>query len=132
MLTVTGLYGTVLSFLIIFLAARLVRLRVKHRVGFLDGGQPDLTKAMRIHGNAIETIPLALILMACAEASHLPLAVLHGAGIVLVFARVFHAYGLNQSAGQSKGRTYGTLLTWIVILFLGFCNLMAFIKTQSL
>ncbi len=132
MLTVTGLYAAVLSFFIIFLAARVVRLRAKYRVGFLDGGEPSLTKAIRIHGNAIETIPLALLLMACAEASHVQLAILHGTGMVLVFARVFHAYGLNQSAGRSKGRTYGTLLTWIVILFLGFCNLIAFVKTQPL
>jgi len=132
MLIVTGLYATVLSFLIIFLAARVVRLRFKHHVGILDGGQPDLSKAIRVHGNAIETIPLALILMACAEASHLPLAVLHGVGIVLVSARIYHAYGLSHSSGRSKGRFYGTLLTWIVILFLGFCNLIAFVKTQPL
>jgi len=128
MLNITGFYATLFAFLIIYLAARVVRLRAKHRVGFLDGGHPDLTKAMRIHGNAIETIPLALILMACAEASHLKPILLHSAGMILLFARLFHAYGLNRSSGLSKGRTYGTLLTWIVVLFLGFCNLMAFAK----
>lgn len=132
MLTITGLYAAILSFLIIFLAASVVRLRVKHSVGILDGGQPDLSKAIRAHGNATETIPLALILMACAEVSHLPLAVLHGVGIVLVSARLYHAYGLSRSSGRSKGRFYGTLLTWIVILFLSFYNLIAFVKTLSL
>lgn len=125
---ITGFYATLLSFLIIILAGRVVRLRAKHRIGFLDGGNPDLTKAMRIHGNAIETVPMVLILMACAESSHLQPMLLHTTGVVLVFARVFHAYGLNRSSGRSKGRTYGTLLTWIVIIFLGFYNLMAFAR----
>lgn len=132
MLIITGFYATLLAFLIILLAARVVRLRGKHKVGFLDGGHADLTKAIRIHGNAVETIPLALILMACAESSHVKPLILHGVGMMLIFARAFHAYGLNQSSGRSKGRTYGTLLTWIVIAFLGFCNLMSFTKLQAL
>ncbi len=132
MLLITGLYATLFAFLIIFLAYRVVKLRFKHRVGILDGGQPDLAKAMRVHGNAIETIPMSLILMACAESTKLGPLFLHSAGIMLVFARLYHAYGLNHSSGSSKGRVYGTLLTWIVMCSLGGYNLFVFARSQFL
>ncbi len=132
MLLITGLYATLFALLIIFLAYRVVKLRFKHRVGILDGGQPDLAKAMRVHGNAIETIPMSLILMACAESTKLGPLFLHSAGILLVFARLYHAYGLNHSSGSSKGRVYGTLLTWIVMCSLGGYNLLVFARSQFL
>lgn len=129
---ITGFYATLLSFFILFLVLRVVGLRRKHRVGFLDGGHPDLIKAIRIHGNAIETIPLALIVMGCAELSHLRALFMHSAGCLLLVARLHHALGLNQSHGRSKGRTYGTLLTWFVIISLGGYNLFAFARSLFL
>jgi uncharacterized membrane protein YecN with MAPEG domain len=132
MLMITGLYASLLAFLIIFLAFRVVRLRFKHRVGILDGGHDDLTKAIRIHGNAIETIPVALILMACAESTKLGPIFLHSAGIVLIFARLYHAHGLSRSSGSSKGRKYGTLLTWLVVCCLGGYNLFVFARSPFL
>lgn len=132
MLMITGFYATLFAFLIMFLALRVVGLRKKHRVGFLDGGHEDLTKAIRIHGNAIETIPLALILMACAESTKLGPLFLHTAGVILVFARLYHVQGLSRSSGYSKGRFYGTLLSWLVMCFLGGYNLFVFARSPFL
>lgn len=131
-LVITGFYASLFAWLIMALALRVVGLRKKHRVGFLDGGHDDLIKAIRIHGNSIETIPIALIMMACAESAHLAPIWLHSGGIVLILARLYHAYGLNKSSGVSKGRTYGTLLTWIVVSCLGFYNLFSFFRSQFL
>lgn len=129
---ITGFYATLLALFIFILVLRVVRLRVKHLVGFLDGGHPDLIKAIRIHGNAIETIPLALIVMGCAELSQLRAPFMHIAGCLLLLARFYHAFGLNRSQGRSKGRTYGTLLTWFVIISLGGYNLFIFARSQFL
>ncbi|MGE3318617.1 MAG: MAPEG family protein [Candidatus Berkiella sp.] len=131
-MVITGFYATLLSFYIFFLVLRVVGLRRKHRVGFLDGGHSDLIKAIRIHGNAIETIPVALIVMGCAELSHLRVLFMHCAGCLLIFARFYHAFGLSQSQGRSKGRTYGTLLTWFVIFSLGGYNLFVFARSLFL
>lgn len=131
-LIITGFYSALLAFLIVVLALRVVRLRVKYQVGFLDGGHAELTKAIRIHGNATETIPITLLLMACAEVSGLTPSALHAAGILFLGARLYHAMGLNKSAGRSSGRTVGMLLTIAVIFSLGAFNLFAFMKSQLL
>lgn len=128
-LHITGFYATLLAFLIMVLAVRVVRLRFKLRVGFFDGGHEELTKAIRVHGNAIETIPIVLILMACAEIAGLSSWALHTAGIILVLARMHHAVGLSHSLGRSHGRTYGTILTMLVIAGLGAFNLVVFAKS---
>lgn len=131
-LAITGFYAALLAFLIVVFALRVVRLRVKYKVGFLDGGHTELTKAIRIHGNATETIPITLLLMACAEISGLTPIALHAAGILFLGARLYHAIGLNKSAGRSKGRTFGMILTIAVILSLGAFNLLTFMKLQLL
>ncbi|MCS5710559.1 MAPEG family protein [Candidatus Berkiella aquae] len=128
-LYITGFYATLLAFFIMVLTVRVVHLRIKYRVGFLDGGHEELTKAIRVHGNAIETIPMVLILMACAEVAGISSLALHIAGIALVLARVHHATGLTRSLGRSKGRTYGTILTMLVIIGLGAFNLVVFTKS---
>ena len=66
----------------------------------------------------VGNVPLALILLALAEASGLPALALHLAGAALFVARVLHAYGLSQSAGHSQGRFLGVLFTWAVLLSL--------------
>lgn len=131
-LVITGFYAALLAFLIVVLALRVVRLRAKYKVGFLDGGHAELTKAIRIHGNATETVPMTLLLMACAEIAGLTPIALHTAGILFLGARIYHAMGLNKSSGRSNGRTFGMLLTIAVILALGAFNLLTFMKSQLL
>lgn len=114
---ITGLYAALIGLLVVVLAARIVRLRMRHRVGIGDGGQPVLARAIRAHGNLIEHAPLMLLLLLIAELSHaLPAAGLHAAGGVIVVGRVLHAVGLTRDAGTSPGRFLGTVLTWLALL----------------
>ncbi|MBN9288128.1 MAG: hypothetical protein BGO43_13370 [Gammaproteobacteria bacterium 39-13] len=129
-LAITGLYASLLSFLIIVLGARISHMRMKYRVGLLDGGHPQLTHAIRVHGNAVEWVPLVLILFACAESQHLPYWALHLLGITLIMSRLLHAWGVSHSSGKSFGRFYGIMSTWLIILILGIYNLYAFIMTR--
>ncbi len=125
-LNITGLYASILAFIIIFLGYRVASLRMKHRVGLLDGGNPELTQAMRMHGNAVEWVPMVLILFACAESQQLMPIVLHSLGIMLVLARVYHSYGLHKSSGRSKGRVVGIMGTWFVTIVLAVYNIYRF------
>lgn len=127
-LTITGLYATLLALLMIVLGIRVSSLRMKHRVGLLDGGNPELTRAMRIHGNIMEWIPMALILFACAESQRLGFLWLHILGIILLLSRILHMQGLIRSSGRSFGRMVGMLGTWSVMLILGIYNLYALLS----
>lgn len=117
-LPITSLYAALCGLLILTLSARVVFLRRSARIGIGTGDHPELTRRIRVHGNAIETIPIALILLLLAEAGGSALWLLHGCGAGLVLSRLLHAIGLTQSAGYSPGRFWGTLLSWIVMLAL--------------
>lgn len=129
-LPITGLYAALLGLLIIVLLLRIVAKRWKFRVGVGDGGEKVLTLAIRAHGNAIETIPIALILLAAFELNKGSAMTLHILGATLLFARIAHAYGISRSGKTSPGRFLGTVLTIAVILGLGIANVMAFLVSQ--
>ncbi len=126
-LNVTGFYAGLLALLLIVLAINIIRLRFQFKVGIGDGGQTPLAKAIRIHGNFIEYIPLALLLLACYEVSGANVIFLHALGSILFIGRVLHAIGLTKSTGVSKQRQIGMMSTFIVILILSIENIRLFV-----
>lgn len=115
---ISSLYAGACGLLVLLLSLRVVQLRRSQRVGMGDGANPDLARRIRVHANAVETIPLSLILLVLAEAAGAAGWCVHLAGATLVFARLIHAIGFSHSAGYSLGRFWGTLLTWLVMLAL--------------
>ena len=105
--------------LLLVLSALVVRQRQRHKVMIGDEGVPELLRARRAFGNATEYVPAgigALVTLAMVGA---PAAVVHGVGVVLFLGRIAHAWGISVSTGPSLGRTAGTLLTWLALLFAG-------------
>jgi uncharacterized membrane protein YecN with MAPEG domain len=113
---ITLLYAGLCALLVLFLAARVVRWRMSHRIGLGDGGDTELLRRVRAHGNAVEYLPLCLILLGGMELNGYPAPLIHGFGIALVLSRVAHAFGLSRSSGVSAGRFAGTLVTWLLML----------------
>ena len=115
---ITSIYAALLGLLILLLAYRVVMLRRKLQVGIGTNGEKVLARAIRVHGNAIEYIPMCLLLMAFAEMQQASSWLMHTAGGGLLLARILHAFGLSRSVGKSFGRFYGVILTWAVMLLL--------------
>lgn len=112
---ITGLYAGVLALLILVLAIRVVLNRRASSVDLGDGGNAALLRRIRIHGNAVEYIPIALILILLLEMNGTSAAVLHALGVLLVIGRLAHVQGISQTAGASPGRLFGNIFTWISI-----------------
>jgi uncharacterized membrane protein YecN with MAPEG domain len=127
-LPVTAVYASLLAILVVILALTVVRLRRALKIGMGDGGNRDLQKAIRAHGNAVETIPVFLILMAVYEANGGRAQMLHIAGALFLLSRVLHAGGLLSSSGASRGRAAGIVGTIGAILFLAISNLLRVIQ----
>lgn len=111
-LLIAGLHGL----LLLVLLWPIVRVRRGRKIGLGDGGDPELLRRIRVHANFIENVPFALVLLALLELGGLAKVAVAALGLVLLVARLAHAVGLGASAGYSKGRFWGTLLTWIVVL----------------
>ena len=81
-----------------------------------------LQRKVRAFGNFTEYVPLALLLILMLELIDAPARVLWLLGLVLVFGRVAHAWGVIKTYGPSLLRATGFFLTWIVyILGAGAC-----------
>lgn len=123
---ITGLYAALCALLVLALSLRIVMLRRRLKVGIGDGGDAGLARAIRAQANAIEYIPVLLVMLLVAENNGAGAVFLHAAGAGLVLARVLHAVGLSGSAGTSVGRFWGTLGTWILLLVLALQLLWAY------
>jgi uncharacterized membrane protein YecN with MAPEG domain len=113
---ITGLYAALLALLMMGLAVRVMLLRNRHRIGVGDGGSTAMNLGIRAHANAIEYVPMALILLLVLELNQTRPVLLHAFGIMLVVGRVLHALGLSRSAGSSPGRLVGIALTLLAII----------------
>ncbi|EGN74425.1 MAPEG superfamily protein [Idiomarina sp. A28L] len=115
-LPVTSLFAALLTLLYLVLAVRIIRLRWRDRVGIGNGEAVDLQAAVRIHGNFIEYVPLALILLGLMELNGANPVLLYGLGGLLFLARINHAIGLTKSVGVSVYRSIGVLGTFAMLL----------------
>lgn len=121
---ITSLYAGLCALLIIALAFRIVVFRRSEKVGLGSGGQHRGQVLIRAHANAIEYIPIALLLLLLAELNGVGAAWLHLLGGIFVLARLLHAYGLTASqGGYHPGRFIGTAASWAVIIMLAGVNI---------
>lgn len=112
---ITGLYAAILALIVVILAIRVTLRRRAAKVGIGNGGDAVLAQRIRVHANAAEYVPLALILLLILELNQTEPLLLHVFGCLLIAGRLVHAYGLSHSAGASPGRSFGMVLTWGVI-----------------
>lgn len=113
---ITGLYAALSTLLILVLALRVIAYRRTHQIGLGDGNDGELRKRIRAHGNAIEYLPLGLFLLLLLELNQTAPLLLHIFGVVLILARLAHAWGVSRHSGISPGRATGVVLSFAVLL----------------
>jgi len=110
---ITAIFTGVLALMLVGVSVRVTMLRARKRINLFDGGDPQLGAAIRVQGNFIEYVPLALALMGLVEALGTKPWIVYTYGAVLLAARFVHAWGLY--AGVFQGRVVGTTATWVLI-----------------
>jgi uncharacterized protein len=111
------IYVALLALGAVLLSLLVVRQRRTTKTGLGDGGNPLLSRFIRVHGNYAENVPFGLAvitLLAFTDDRAWPV---HVVGSSLVIGRVAHAIGVGQSSGLSAGRVTGMFLTWLALLF---------------
>ncbi len=112
---VTPLYAGLLALWFVVLSVRVVNVR-RRGILFGDNGDVKITRVVRAQANFAEYVPLALLLMGFLEASRYSIYLLHGLGIALVVARLFHGFALSFGWQIRFGRVAGAALTFAVLL----------------
>ncbi|NBQ91319.1 MAG: hypothetical protein EBS47_00130 [Betaproteobacteria bacterium] len=112
---ITGIYAGLCGVLLVLLYLRISQRRLATKIGLGSGGDADLERRIRAHGNFIESVPIALLLLALFEQSGADPHHVHAFGILLVVSRLAHAQGLSATAGRSIGRFYGSIGTVLAV-----------------
>lgn len=111
---ITLFYTGVLTLLVVLLSVRVIVLRNRHKVAVGDGGNTDLQLAIRAQGNALEYLPLALLLIFMIEAAGLSPIIIQLLCLALLIGRLIHAYAIP--AKNLRLRAAGMMLTFLVLL----------------
>lgn len=92
---VTPIYAALLTFILIYLIFSVIKLRKQHQVSLGDGGFEDLQRAIRAHGNFVETALWGIFMIFLIEYQDGDHAAIHGLGLLLVIGRILHIQALR-------------------------------------
>jgi uncharacterized membrane protein YecN with MAPEG domain len=120
---VTPLYAAVFALLFFALSVRAVRLRRTLKVAVGDGGDPQMLRAMRVHSNFAEYVPLTLLLVSMLEWQGGHAGLIHAFCLVLLLGRLSHAYGVSRVAEDYRYRVFGMGSTFTVMVGAAACIL---------
>jgi uncharacterized protein len=121
--SITALYASILGLIILALGINVTVHRVKLKVSLGDGGNPVMLRMIRLHGNAIEYVPLALLLMLAYELNGGWHPALHVIGIALIAGRLIQTMAMWSTEVPGPGRGIGQSLNWLSIGVLALLNL---------
>jgi uncharacterized protein len=112
---ITALYAALLVPLFIVLSVRVIRNRRGRKIRIGDGQDAMMLRAMRVHANFAEYVPMSLILMGLAESTGVHPLLLHASGMALIIGRLSHAFGVSQINENLRFRITGMALTFTVL-----------------
>lgn len=113
---ITALYAGLLLVLFLVLTFNVFRVRRAAGVVLGTGGNRALERAVRVHGNFTEYVPIFLVALFLAESCGTGAFALHAAGAAMLAGRAAHAAGVAREPDILALRGAGMLLTLIALL----------------
>jgi len=113
---ITPLYASVLAILFVALSVRTLRMRHRLKIAVGDAGNQALLRAIRVHSNFAEYVPLSLLLISFVEMSGASALLVHLLGLCLLVGRAVHAYGVSQLNETYAFRVAGMAMTFTTLM----------------
>ncbi|SEA03590.1 MAPEG family protein [Variovorax sp. YR216] len=128
---IVWLYAALLALLFVGLSFRTLAMRRRLRIVIGDAGDERMLRAMRVHSNFAEYVPLNLLLMYFVSSTLPQPWFLHALGISILLGRVLHAVGVSQVRERYGFRVVGMALTFSPMLASALTLLAAYGRTAS-
>jgi uncharacterized membrane protein YecN with MAPEG domain len=113
---ITAAYAGLLLLLFLALTARVLARRYAVRVVLGTGGDRALERAVRVHANCAEYVPIFLVALLAAELCGAPATALHAVGMAMLVGRIGHAAGMSADPDIAPLRGGGMVLTLLALL----------------
>jgi uncharacterized membrane protein YecN with MAPEG domain len=110
------IYAALLGILFFYLSVRTIGLRRKLKIGIGASDSQEMLRAMRVHSNFSEYVPLVLFMIYLVELQGGASFLIHALGLCLLLGRSIHAYGLSQVEEKFVFRVTGMAMTFTALL----------------
>ena len=124
------IYASIGAFIIVWLSLHVIKIRTTKKIILGDGQDEELEIAIATQMNAVEYIPIALLLLFSLEYNNAHLILVHILGIALIAGRIIHAKGMLSSV--LKTRVLGMQITLWTIIALASINIVYLIYGLTL
>jgi uncharacterized membrane protein YecN with MAPEG domain len=114
--SITILYAGVFGLLLLVLSLNIFREYISTATGSNPESNERWRRAERAQHSFVEFVPMCLLIFFLIEAHGAPALVLHGLGILLLTARVLHAYGVGRGSVADVMRQIGTQTTYLTLM----------------
>lgn len=108
---ITLLYAALLGLLFVAISVRTLLLRRRLGIAIGDAGNESMLRAMRVHANFAECVPLSLLLIYFVEVTGANPLLAHALGVAVLAGRVSHAIGVSRLKENYAFRVTGMALT---------------------
>ncbi|MCV2350695.1 MAPEG family protein [Paucibacter sp. Y2R2-4] len=109
-------FAALLALLFFALGVRTLRLRHRLKIGLGDAGNSEMLRAVRVHSNFAEYVPITLLLLFFAENLGAPAWAMLALCALLLLGRCSHAYGVSQTRENYNFRIAGMAMTFTALL----------------
>lgn len=114
--TILPIYAAIFAIFFVVLSIRIILKRNSLKISLGDAGNKEMQRAIRVHANFAEYVPLCLLMIYLVEQSGVYPWFTHLMCMGLLFGRVSHAYGVSQSRENFVYRITGMVLTFTVLI----------------
>lgn len=114
--TVTIFYAGIYGLLLLVLSLNIFREYVKVAFGMAAEHEDRWKRAERAQHSFVEFVPICIVMMFLIELHGAPGFILHALGLMLLIARIFHAYGVGRGNASDILRLIGTQTTYLVLM----------------
>ena len=112
-LPVTAVFAGLMALWLMFLQAQVIGFRWRRQVPLGDAGIEEGVRLIRAHGNAAETVPVFLVLLALVEGLGAPGWVVALLGATFLVGRVLHGLQFLLNRPGFAFRSVGMVLTLV-------------------
>lgn len=114
-------YISIYAVIILWLSLRVINRRRLHQISVGDGGVEDLKIAIATQSNAVEYLPITLLLLLALELNGANAWVIHLFGVIVIVGRVYHIIGMYSQ--RLNARVLGMRITLFSLMMLSILNL---------
>ena len=113
---ITPFYAALFGIMLFALSIRTIRVRRRLQIAIGHADDAVMERAMRVHANFCEYVPIALLLIYLLEVTLGASYWIHILGGGLLLGRLLHAFGVSRPREDFRFRVTGMVLTFTVII----------------